>query len=109
VIVTEGPFDAITVSGVSILGSEINDTQKEIINSLNRQVIVVPDRDKAGAKLIDQAIEFGWSVSFPEWQKGVDDVAESVLQYGRLYTIQSILKGTETNKLKIDLKRKING
>jgi len=109
VIVTEGPFDAITVSGVSILGSEVNDTQKDIINSLNRQVIVVPDQDKAGEKLIDQAIEFGWSVSFPEWQKGVDDVAESVLQYGRLYTIQSILKGTETNKLKIDLKRKING
>ena len=109
VLVTEGPFDALCVSGVSILGSEINETQKEIINSLSRQVIVVPDRDKAGAKLIDQAMEFGWSVSFPDWQKGVDDVAESVLQYGRLYTIQSILKATENNKLKIDLKRKING
>ena len=35
VIVTEGPFDAITVSGVSILGSEINDIQKELINTKN--------------------------------------------------------------------------
>jgi hypothetical protein len=32
-----------------------------------------------------------------------------VLQYGRLFTMQSILKSTETSKLKIDLKRKING
>ena len=109
VIVTEGPFDAITVSGVSILGSEINDIQKELINNLNRQVIVVPDRDAPGEKLINQATEFGWSVAFPEWEDGVDDVADAVLKYGRLFTIQSILKTTESSKLKIDLKRKMYG
>ena len=109
VIVTEGPFDAITVSGVSILGSEISDIQRELINNLNRQVIVVPDRDAPGEKLINQAIEFGWSVAFPEWDKTVGDVAEAVLKYGRLFTIQSILKSTESSKLKIDLKRKMYG
>ena len=109
VIVTEGPFDAITVSGVSILGSEINDVQRELINNLNRQVIVVPDRDAPGEKLINQAIEFGWSVAFPEWDNKVGDVAEAVLKYGRLFTIQSILKSTESSKLKIDLKRKMYG
>ena len=108
VLVTEGPFDAITVSGVSILGSEINDTQRELIEGLNRRVIVVPDRDTAGQKLIDQAIEFGWSVSFPEWSSNVKDIADAVSKYGRLFTIQSILKTAESNKLKIDLKRKIN-
>ena len=109
VIVTEGPFDAITISGVSILGSEINDVQRELINNLNRQVIVVPDRDAPGEKLINQAIEFGWSVAFPEWDNNVLDVADAVLKYGRLFTIQSILKTTETSKLKIDLKRKMYG
>jgi hypothetical protein len=109
VIVTEGPFDAITVSGVSILGSEINDVQRGLINNLNRQVIVVPDRDAPGEKLINQAIEFGWSVAFPEWDKTVEDVADAVLNYGRLFTIQSILKSTESSKLKIDLKRKMYG
>ena len=68
----------------------------------------MPDQDEAGQKLIDQAMEFGWGVSFPEWQKGIDDVAEAVMKYGRLFTMQSILKATETSKLKIDLKRKIN-
>jgi len=107
VIVTEGPFDAIAVSGVSILGSEINDTQRELIDGLGRQVIVVPDRDAPGEKLINQATEFGWSVAFPEWDKTVGDVADAVMKYGRLFTIQSILKTTETSKLKIDLKRKM--
>jgi hypothetical protein len=109
VIVTEGPFDALTISGVSILGSEVNDIQRELIDGLGRKVIVVPDRDAPGQKLVDQALEFGWSVAFPEWQKGVDDVADAVLQYGRLFTLQSILKTTESNKLKIDLKRKMYG
>ena len=109
VIVTEGPFDAITVSGVSILGSEINETQKELINGLNRQVIVVPDRDASGQKLVDQAIEFGWSVAFPKWPDAVTDVADAVSKYGRLFVIQSILKTTETTKLKIDLQRKMYG
>ena len=109
VIITEGPFDAITVSGVSILGSEINDIQRELINNLNRQVIVVPDRDAPGEKLVNQAIEFGWSVAFPEWDNKVEDVADAVLKYGRLFTIQSILKSTESSKLKIDLKRKMYG
>ena len=107
VLVTEGPYDAITISGVSILGSEINDLQREQIESLNRQIIVVPDRDAPGEKLINQAIEFGWSVAFPEWEKDVTDTADAVKKYGRLFAIKSILDSTETNKLKIDLKRKM--
>ena len=109
VIVTEGPFDAITISGVSILGSEVNDIQRDLINGLSRQVIVVPDRDAPGQKLINQAIEFGWSVAFPEWEDSVKDTADAVSKYGRLFVIQSILKSTESNKLKIDLKRKMYG
>ena len=109
VLVTEGPFDAISLSGVAILGSEINDVQRDLIQSLNRQVIVVPDKDQAGKKLIEQAKEFGWSVAFPEWAKGVTDVADAVSKYGRLFTLQSILKSTEYSALKIDLIRKKYG
>jgi hypothetical protein len=109
VIVTEGPFDAITISGVSILGSEINDTQRELIDGLGRQVIVVPDRDAPGEKLIAQAKEYGWSVAFPEWGPEIKDVADAVAKYGRLFVLQSILKTAESNKLKIDLKRKMYG
>jgi len=109
VLVTEGPFDAIAVSGVSILGSEVNETQRELIDGLGRQVIVVPDRDAPGQKLVDQATEFGWGVAFPEWENTVGDVADAVQKYGRLFVMESILKTTEMNKLKIDLKRKMYG
>ena len=58
---------------------------------------------------INQAIEFGWSVAFPEWDDKITDVADAVLKYGRLFTIQSILNSTEHSKLKIELKRKMYG
>ena len=109
VIVTEGPFDAIAVSGVSILGSEINDIQRELIDGLNRKIIVVPDRDAPGEKLVNQAMEFGWCVAFPQWNGAITDVADAVKSYGRLFVMQTILKSTESNKLKIELKRKMYG
>jgi DNA primase len=109
VLVMEGPFDAISLSGVAILGSDVNDVQRELIQGLNRQIIVVPDRDQAGQKLIEQAKEFGWSVAFPEWPESITDVADAVSKYGRLFTLQSILKSTESSALKIDLKKKKYG
>ena len=69
----------------------------------------MPDRDAPGEKLINQAIEFGWNVAFPEWEDDVQDVADAVAKYGRLFTMQSILKTSESSKFKIDLKRKMYG
>jgi hypothetical protein len=64
VIVCEGPFDAMSIDGVAVLNNECNETQADIIESLGKEVIVVADRDRAGAKMINNAIEYGWSVSF---------------------------------------------
>ena len=55
-----------------------------LINRVGKQIIVVPDKDEAGLKLIDQAIELGWSVSLPEWADGVNDIGDAVNKYGRL-------------------------
>ncbi len=66
-IVCEGPLDAIHIDGIALLGSEIKDQQVMLINRLNKDVIVVPDRDEAGAKLIEEAIDLGWGVSMPDW------------------------------------------
>ena len=106
VIVVEGPFDAMAVDGVAILGNECSETQADIIDSLGREVIVVPDADRAGAKLVDRAIEYGWSVSFPAWQSECKDVAEAVEKYGKLFVIKSILAAKQSNRLKIELNKK---
>jgi Toprim-like len=106
VIVCEGPFDAMAIDGVAILGNECNEQQADIIDSLGREVIVVPDADRAGAKLVDAAIEYGWSVSYPVWQSTCKDVGSAVEQYGKLFVLKSILAGKETSRLKIELKKK---
>jgi DNA primase len=107
--VVEGPFDAMSVDGVAVLSNECSEIQADIIDSLAREVIVVPDKDKAGMKLIDDAIKFGWSVSFPVWQETCKDAAEAVSRYGKLFTLKSILEAKESSKLKIELlKRKMH-
>ena len=106
VIVCEGPFDAMSIDGVSVSGAEISDTQVEQIDRLQREVIVVPDTDRAGRKLVDHAIEAGWTVSFPVWQETCKDINDAVIKYGKLFVLKSILAARETSKLKIELKKK---
>jgi|TARA_R110000803_G_scaffold180135_1_gene242535 hypothetical protein len=106
VIVVEGPFDAMSIDGVSIQGSEISDTQAELIDRLQREVVVVPDTDRAGRKLVDRAIELGWTVSYPVWQETCKDLNEAVIKYGKLFVLKSILEARETSRLKIELKKK---
>jgi len=105
-IVVEGPFDAIAVEGVALLGSEIKDQQAMLLNSLNTTKIVVPDRDEAGSKLVDEAIELGWSISMPDWDPEVKDVNDAVVKYGKIFTLHSIITHAENNELKIRLRSK---
>lgn len=106
VIVVEGPFDAMAVDGVAVLSNECSEIQADIIDSLGREVVVVPDADRAGARLIDQAVDYGWTVSFPVWQETHKDVASAVEQYGKLFVVKSILEARQSNKLKIELRKK---
>jgi hypothetical protein len=106
VIVVEGPIDAICIKGVALTSAEVGDSQRALINRLQRQVIVLPDRDQAGSRLVEQALEFGWSVSFPEWGDDVKDVNDAVKKFGRLYTLWSIVHHCESNALKIQLRMK---
>jgi hypothetical protein len=103
-IVVEGLIDAVAIDGIAILSNDCNETKALIIDSLNRDVIVVPDRDKAGLTLIKQAMEYGWSVSFPDWHPDIKDVADAVKRYGQLFTMKSILCQVETSNLKIKLR-----
>jgi len=106
VLVMEGVFDALSISGLAVLHAEINDAQVRLIRSLGREVTVVPDQDEAGMKLVDRAIELGWAVSMPEWPDGCKDVNDAVKQLGRLATLLTIMQARETNKIKIELRKK---
>jgi DNA primase len=76
------------------------------LNSLGREVIVVPDRDRPGAKMLKSAIENNWSVSMPPWSDDIKDVADAVKTYGRLYVLATILHYKVHGEIKINLLKK---
>ena len=110
VIVVEGQFDAIAVDGCAIMHNEPNDAQILRLNSLGREVIVVPDRDRAGAKILNSALKNNWSVSLPPWGDEIKDVADAVKKFGRLYVLATILHYKIAGEIKINLlKKKLEG
>ena len=106
VIVTEGVFDALSISGLAVLHAEISDAQTRLIRSLGRDITVVPDQDLAGMKLVDRAVELGWAVSMPDWPTEIKDVNDAVKKWGRLATLIHIFQARETSRIKIELRKK---
>ena len=106
VIVVEGQFDAIAIDGVAIMTNDPNDAQVARINSLGREVIVVPDKDKPGAGLVKSAINNKWSASLPPWEDDIKDVADAVKRYGRLYVLTTILHYKVNGEINLHLLKK---
>ena len=102
-IATEGVLDAWVTGGISILG-EIGQSKVDIINRLQKQIIVCPDRDKKGWDLVEVAIENNWAVSFPKWDIDIKDAAKAAEKYGRLLTTHSIISSAVSGKDKIQLR-----
>ena len=105
-IVTEGIFDALSINGCALTHNTINDDQAQILKNLNKKIIVVPDQDKTGLQICDRALDLGFYVSIPNWEDDVKDVNDSVVKYGKLSTLLSILQSATNSKIKIEIKRK---
>jgi len=106
VIVSEGPFDALSIDGCALLGAEIKDSQNWLLKQLGKEIVLVPDRDHEGPRTVEQAIEYGWSVSMPDWPSGIKDINDAVIELGKLATLWLIVSAKESNSLKIQLKMK---
>jgi DNA primase len=105
-LVTEGIFDALSIDGVALMHDDISSDQSLLLSTLNKQIILVPDRDKTGLTLCDKALELGYSVSLPDWDSDVKDVNDAVVKYGKLPTLLSILQSATNSKIKIEMRRK---
>lgn len=114
VILVEGPMCAIAIDGVSPLGSKLNEKQTVWLKNCGKRVIVVPDRDEKGQKMIDIARKNNWAVTFPHlksnsqtwWDNDIADTDDAVKRHGRLYVLKSILECATTNGTEIEVKRK---
>lgn len=102
----EGIFDALSIDAAAIMGSTVSEQQAYWINSMHKQVVVIPDRNKASRTMVDAAIEYGWSVAFPYWENEIEDVNNAITEYGRLYTVKSIVDSIETSKVAINVRSK---
>jgi hypothetical protein len=107
VFVCEGPFDALAVDGVALLTNEISQQQAHIINGLGKEVIVIPDQDKAGLALINQAVDYDWSVAFPNWSDDVKDCADAVKKYGKLFVVVDIIETAQKGAIRLEMAKKM--
>ena len=105
-IVVEGIFDALSIDGCALTHNTISEQQEYILKSLNRKIIVVPDRDKTGLEICDRALDLGFYISLPDWENDIKDTNDAVVKYGKLPTLLSILQSATNSKIKIELKRK---
>jgi hypothetical protein len=105
VIVTEGIFDALCISGLALMHNTVSDAQARLIRNLGKEITVVPDQDRPGMELVDRAIELGWAVSMPAWED-CKDVNDAVIKYGRLATLLTIMQSRETSRIKIELRKR---
>ena len=106
IIVAEGIFDAISISGCAVMHNKINDLQAQQLKQQYKEVIVVPDHDKAGLKLIDDAIKYGFNVSIPDWDDEVKDINDAVVKYGKVKTLLDIIQSRSQSSIKIKLAKK---
>lgn len=105
-IVTEGQLDAVSIDGVAIGSNNMSLEQSKIIEKTGNRIILLPDADAAGLKLVRQAIQRGWSVSFPPWEPDVKDANDAVQKYGKLFTVKSILDFSIDNNTKAEVMAK---
>ena len=106
IFVCEGPFDALSIGGVALLTNDIADQQARIIDSLGKEVIVIPDQDEAGYNLINKAIHYNWAVAFPSWDDSIKDCADAVLKYGKLFTIVDAIQTSVRGEIKIEMHKR---
>lgn len=99
-IVTEGIFDSISLSGVALMHNQINSKQEALLRRQGKIIVVVGDADKAGVKLMEEALDMRFEISVPDWGDDIKDISEAVSTYGKLGVLAKILSNRTANKIK---------
>jgi len=91
--IVEGAFDANWFqNSVGTLSNTLTDQQLIRLNRCPRRKIVVPDHDKAGAKMIEHAIRENWDISIPDWTN--KDIDGAVRRLGKIKVASMIMEAT---------------
>lgn len=104
--VTEGVFDAITINGVAIIGSKLNETKIEVLSKSKRRLVFILDRDKNGSKLGKKVLDNGWEITFPP--EGLGDVNKAVVNAGLSWTVYNLIKNIPHSRVLAEILIKRN-
>lgn len=107
-VITESPVDALMLDGVAVLNNTVNENQATLINNLPTVPLLVPDRDKAGDDLVNDAIRQGWPVSFPRWGRRIKDFGDAAKIYGVVAATRSVFETITDDPDKIKVWRKLD-
>jgi len=90
IYVVEGFFDAFHLDGVATISNKLHSFQLDILNSIDKPKVVVPDRNDDSHMLLAQAVNAGWGLSYPDSLRSCKDVTEAVKKYGKIFTCYNI-------------------
>lgn len=94
IFVTEGVWDALHLNGVALITNQLNKVQADILNSFDKEKVVVPDRGERHNTMADKAVEEqGWGITAPRELRNCNDVVDAIEKYGELYTIHMLMNG----------------
>lgn len=91
--ITEGFFDSWHVNGVAILANAMKRGKILLLDRSRRDKVVIPDYNKDGMNLAQQAVELGWGVSLPEILP-CTDICKAINKFGKLYVLKTIVDKT---------------
>lgn len=105
IFVTEGYWDAVHVNGVATITNQLTKPQVQMLESIDKPKVVVPDRNGDYNVLAEKAVEQGWGIAAPRELKNYKDVTQAVRKYGRLYVIHALMNSvTFGDKAKLVIK-----
>lgn len=87
--ITEGFFDAWHINGIATMRNDISSNMIELLNSIDRPKVVVPDRGGDSNKLAEVAVANGWGISILRYSN-CKDISENVKKYGKLLTSKTL-------------------
>lgn len=95
--IMEGVFDAISVGGISMLGSKLYKQRIDAFTkSRRRKIFVIDKKDKQnnGYKLGIDALKHGWDITFVSGD--TRDVNHAVTKWGKLWTIRNLIENAKS-------------
>lgn len=89
IFIVEGFFDALPIDGIACFRNKLTPDQIEVLKTLDKRVVYIPDRKGNGFIGANQMLEAGFELGLPDIGS-CKDIDEAVQRYGKFYVLTSL-------------------